>query len=330
MDITRLLDGGRAVLAPMAGYTDRAFRLLCAKHGAALTCTEMISARAMTYGDRRTALLCDTEEGDPPTAVQLFGHDPEVVAGAVVMLAPRAAAIDLNMGCPAPKIVSNGDGCALMRDLPLAGRIIEAAVKASPVPVTVKLRLGWDEGHKNAAELARLAESLGAAAIYVHGRTRERMYRPPVDLDGIAEVRQAVSIPVVANGDIFSPGAALDTVRATGCRSVMIGRGALGDPFIFARIRAALENAEFREPTAQERFDAAREHMTLMARLKDERIAMLQARKHIVHYFGGIRGAAALRIRANAMHTLGDALELLDAAQEIAQDTQGGGEDGRA
>ncbi|MFQ9127987.1 MAG: tRNA dihydrouridine synthase DusB [Butyricicoccaceae bacterium] len=243
MQIGTVKIDGRLVLAPMAGVTDLAFRRICREHGAALTVTEMVSTKALCYQDRKTPRLLELAPDEHPAAAQIFGHEPETMAeGARIALEKSGCdIIDINMGCPAPKIAGNGDGSALMRSLPLASRVIEAVVKAVNVPVTVKFRKGWDEGSVNCVEFARMAEQSGAAAIAVHGRTRAQQYSGRADWDAIRAVKQAVSIPVIANGDVAVPEDAVRILEYTGADGAMIGRGALGDPWIFERANVLLE-----------------------------------------------------------------------------------------
>ena len=242
MQIGSVTLAGRLALAPMAGVTDRAFRQICREHGAALTVTEMVSTKALCYQDRKTPRLLALGEDEHPAAAQVFGHEPETMAeGAKIARAVSGCdIIDINMGCPAPKIVNNGDGSALMRDPALAARVIEAVVKAVDVPVTVKFRKGWDEKSVNCVEFARMAEAAGAAAITIHGRTRAQQYSGKADWDAIRAVKQAVSIPVFANGDVAEPADAVRILEYTGADAVMIGRGALGDPWIFERANALI------------------------------------------------------------------------------------------
>lgn len=323
MDFYELLKGEGAWLAPMAGYSDLAFRTVCASFGAKLCYSEMISARALCYRDKKTREYCEIGKEEGPVILQLFGHEPDIMARAAALLEPYpAVAIDINMGCPTPKIVGNGDGCALMRDLELSRRIIAAVVAGAKKPVTVKMRLGWDESSKNAPELARIAEREGAAAICVHGRTRAAMYRPPVDLEGIAEVARAVALPVIANGDIRCRADAEHMRKVTGARHVMIGRGALGNPFIFAEINGQLKGTA--APLGV-RLDAAIAHISLMARHKGERAAILQARKHMPHYFKGMPGGVALREAANKMETMAHFNNIVETARQTGPIEGGNG-----
>ena len=251
MQIGTVKIDGRLVLAPMAGVTDLAFRRICREHGAALTVTEMVSTKALCYQDRKTPRLLELAPDEHPAAAQIFGHEPETMAeGARIALEKSGCdIIDINMGCPAPKIAGNGDGSALMRSLPLASRVIEAVVKAVNVPVTVKFRKGWDEGSVNCVEFARMAEQSGAAAIAVHGRTRAQQYSGCADWDAIRAVKQTVSIPVIANGDVAVPEDAVRILEYTGADGAMIGRGALGDPWIFERANAS-RNRRLPSPAA--------------------------------------------------------------------------------
>ena len=294
-------------LAPMAGFSDRTFRLLCRERGADLVTSEMISAKGLLFMSERTRALYLPREGDAPYAVQLFGSEPETIARAVAIverdLGGLLRAIDLNMGCPAPKIAGNGDGSALMRDPVLAGRIVRAAVKTAHVPVSVKFRKGWDAAHENAVEFARVCEENGAAFLTIHGRTREQMYSGVADRACMAAVKRAVSIPVIANGDVHGAASAQDTLRETGCDGVMIGRGALGNPFVFEEIRCALEGREYTRPTLQERRETAMRHVRLALAEKGDH-AIIELRKHLAFYLRGRPDAAKLRTRINTCKTL--------------------------
>lgn len=276
----------------------------------------MISAAAVYYNDRKTFELARIGEGEGPCAVQIFGHDPAMMAHAAAELYARAeikpSAFDINMGCPVKKVTASGDGSALMRDLPLAAKIIEAVVKASPVPVTVKMRTGWDKEHKNCAELAVIAEQCGASALTVHGRTREDMYYPgTVDLYSIAAVKDAVGIPVTANGDVTDAESARRTLEITGADSLAVGRAALGDPFVFGRIKAGLEGAEYTEPSMHGRLCCAAEHLRMIVELKGERVGVCEARKHMAWYTKGMSNAASSRKKLNAASTMAEMIQLL-------------------
>lgn len=316
-----------AALAPMAGVADRAFREICAQFGAAYVVGEMVSAKGLSYRSEKSAQLLEMGEQDRicPQAIQLFGDEPSTMAEAArTALEYRPDVIDINMGCPAPKIAGGGSGSALMKNLPLAGEIIRAvvsAVKPWGIPVTVKIRKGWDDELVNAVEAAQVAEEMGAAAIVVHGRTRKQMYAPPVDLDIIARVKRAVSIPVMGNGDVDSPERAAEMYRATGCDLVMAGRGALGAPWLFRQIAAYLEDGTLLpDPAPKEKMDIMLRHIRLACSYKGEYRAMREARSHAAHYFKGWHGAAELRCRSGRLETMRDLEELAAFALAIVED----------
>lgn len=323
MQIGSVTLAGRLALAPMAGVTDLAFRQICREHGAALTVTEMVSTKALCYQDRKTPRLLALGEDEHPAAAQVFGHEPETMAeGAKIARAVSGCdIIDINMGCPAPKIVNNGDGSALMRDPALAARVIEAVVKAVDVPVTVKFRKGWDEKSVNCVEFARMAEAAGAAAITIHGRTRAQQYSGNADWDAIRAVKQAVSIPVFANGDVAEPADAVRILEYTGADAVMIGRGALGDPWIFERANALIETGVCPPlPPFAERIGTAVQQIELAAAQKGEYIAMLEARRHVNCYLKYERGLKTFKTRICALERLE---QLYGIAEELKQ-TVGG------
>ncbi len=306
---------GLLALAPMAGVADAAFRAVCREQGAAYTVSEMVSAKALLYQDSKARKLLERTPGDAPMAVQLFGSEPEVLAEAAKKARDLSGCelIDLNMGCPVGKVVRNGEGSALLRDLPLAGRIIEAVVRAVDVPVTVKLRKGWDGGSVAAPELAKLAEEAGAAAVCVHGRTRAQMYAGRADWDLIREVKAAVGIPVMANGDVFEPEDVPRILHRTGADLVMIGRGAMGNPWIFSRGLAALEGREVPPmPGARERADMAERQFRLALAFKGEKIACLEARKHVCWYLRGIPYASFAKERITRAETAADVEKVLE------------------
>ena len=309
MDIGNVHIPGRAALAPMAGVTDAAFRHICRAHGAALTCTEMVSSRGLVYNDPKTKELLFCPPGDGPVAAQIFGSDPAVMAEAAQMALELSGAdiLDINMGCPVGKIVKGGDGSALMNDPDLAGRIIEACVKAVDRPVTVKFRKGWDGGNVNAVEFAKVCESAGAAALTVHGRTRVQMYSGVADWDIIRDVKAAVSIPVIANGDVFSGEAAARILKRTGADMCMVGRGAFGDPWIFERINAALiGEPEPALPPLAARMDEALTQFELACAWKDPHIACLEARKQLCWYLRGVPWSGPAKREIVKVNTLDD------------------------
>ncbi len=281
-------------LAPMAGVTDLAFRKICDRFGAGLSYTEMVSLKALTFSDKKTRRLMLTQ--DLPTAVQVFGSEPENFTKIIPEVECEGLFVDINMGCPAPKIANNGEGSALMKNLSKAEAVIDAAVSAATKPVTVKMRAGWDENSINAVELARIAQSCGASAVTVHGRTREQFYSGKADRGIIKKVCESVSIPVIANGDIFSAEDAKSVIAETGAAAVMVGRGAEGNPWIFSQINELFcEGSVKTIPSRNEKIDVALEHIRLICDLKGEYIGIREARKHASWYIKGMRGSAILR-----------------------------------
>ncbi len=303
-----------AALAPMASVADRAYRLMCREYGAAYVVSEMVSAKGICYSDRKTAALCTVTDEERPMAVQLFGSEPDFMAEAVkIVLEYRPDIIDINMGCPVPKVVNTGAGSALMRDIPLAARITEAAVKAAgDVPVTIKIRSGWDKEHICAAEMAKALEASGAAAVAVHGRTRDQFYSGTADRQVIADVVNAVSIPVIGNGDITDADSCMDMYSRTGCALAMIGRGSYGAPFIFREIAARLAGEEYSPPGVEERMRIMLRHISLMLELSDkpEHLAIHEARKHAAWYMNGYYGSAKFRGRCYQLSSYAEAEEL--------------------
>lgn len=303
------------LLAPMAGITDATYRGICRAMGADFSYTEMVSAKGMHYDNANTGALLETAPEETVFGVQIFGSEPDILAEAAHTLCrgnlAGLAVIDINMGCPAHKIVRNGEGSALMKNEPLAAKIIGAVVQASSVPVSVKFRKGWDEEHANAVSFARMAEEAGAAVITVHGRTREQMYEGRADWDIIAQVKQAVHIPVIGNGDIFCGGDALAMRAQTGCDGVMVARGARGNPFVFREIRAALDGVPYCAPTPAQRMDMAAAHAEALIAKKGPG-AVAELRKHVAWYAGGLRGASELRRRVNAVANIQDLLGLIE------------------
>lgn len=303
----------RALLAPMAGVTDRAYRELCMSMGAGFCVSEMVSSKALSFGSKKSEELMDISLQERPCGIQIFGDDPSCMAEAAeAAMRHNPEIIDINMGCPAPKISGNGSGSALMKNPELCGRITDAVVKAVSVPVTVKIRKGWDDDMINAPEVAKICEQAGASAITVHGRTRKQFYKPPVDYDIIRQVKQSVSIPVIANGDVDSAQKAKQVLDYTGCDFVMIGRASLGNPWIFTQINTYLDNpgAVLYFPTIEEKLNTMVAQVAKMVEYKGEYIALRQARKLASGYFKGIRGAASLRNDAGKIETLDDLIRL--------------------
>ena len=316
MQIGSVTIDSRLALAPMAGVTDAAFRQICAEKGAGYTVTELVSAKALCYRDKKTAQLLQPFPGEHPFAAQIFGSDASCMAEAAQLALEISGAdiIDINMGCPVGKVVNNGDGCALMKDPEKAARIAEAVVQAVKVPVTAKMRRGWDKGSINAVELAKMLEQAGVSAVAVHGRTRAQMYGGEADWNTIRDVRQAVGIPVIANGDVFSAEAAVRILRFTGADMAMIGRGSFGDPWLFEQAAAALEGRDIPPlPPFAERWDTAVRQTELAAQYHGERVAMLEARHHLCWYLKGVRYANYYKEKIVQLSTL-DELHALSAA----------------
>ncbi len=305
---------GCCALAPMAGVTDRAFREICIEFGASYVVTEMVSSKGLAMGDRKSDKLMLLGETERPAAVQIFGCEPEIMAEAARMAEQTGCTvIDINMGCPAPKVAGNGGGSALMKDPDLAARITEKCVNAVSLPITCKIRTGWDEENINAVEMALKLENAGASAITVHGRTRKQMYAPPVNRDVIRQVKEAIKIPVIANGDVTDVDSARRMLEKTECDFLMMGRGALGAPWKFAMINSALCGGEIiPEPTIEEKMQIMIRHITRMCEYKGEFIGMREARKHAGWYIKGMRGAAAMRQSIGSLETIDQLKELAE------------------
>ena len=303
----------RYILGPMAGVTDLPFRLLCKEQGAGLLCMEMVSAKAIYYNNRNTESLLEIHPDETPVSLQLFGSDPKIMSEMAKRIEERPFAIlDVNMGCPVPKVVRNGEGSALMKEPKLVYEIVSALVKAIDKPVTVKIRKGFDDDHVNAVEIAKIVEEAGAAAVAVHGRTREQYYSGKADWDIIRQVKEAVSIPVIGNGDVTSPQKADELVRQTGCDGIMIARGAEGNPWIFSEMIHWEETGELPpRPDKDEIREMMLKHARLQLKYKGEFCGIREMRKHVAWYTKGLKGAARLREKVNAVESLEELENLL-------------------
>ena len=321
MKLGKLTLPATAMLAPMAGVSDRALREICRGYGAAATVGEMVSSKGLLQGSRKSAALMEIGEAEQPSAIQLFGDEPEAMARAAALAQEyHPAWLDINMGCPAPKIAGNRSGSSLMLDPDRAAAIIRAVVRESSLPVTVKFRKGWDSEHVNAVEFAEMAEAAGASAVTVHGRTREQMYAPPVDWDIIRQVKEAVSIPVIGNGDVTSPETAKALYEASGCDLVMIGRGALGAPWLFCQVEQYLTTGHYDPaPPIEERMQEMLRHFSLAVQYKGEGFLSHEARKHCGWYMTGLRGAASFRREAGTIKTMDDVRRL---AERVIKETR--------
>ena len=309
------------VLGPMAGVTDRAFRTICAELGAGITVTEMVSSRALVYKDKKSAGLLRKNEGSLCGA-QIFGNDPAIMAEAAVLALEISGCdfLDINMGCPMPKIANSGDGCGLMRTPELAGQIVAAVTKAVSVPVTVKCRLGWDKGSINVLDFAHRMEDNGAAMVTVHGRTRSQLYSGVADWDMITKVKRELSIPVIANGDIISPETAVNCMKRTGADGIMIGRASFGDPWVFEQVKAALNNQPIPErPALKERIAVAVRQFEMSQQDYGEHIACLEARKHLIWYLRGVSHSSYYKNQISSLNTMEDIYRI---AKDIVRDLQ--------
>ena len=295
----------RVFLSPMAGVTDLPFRLICKEQDCGMLYTEMVNAKALCYDDQNTKKMLKIEDAEHPLAIQIFGSDPEYMGGAAKILNSYPNEIlDINMGCPAPKVVKNGDGSALLKNPELAGKVLRAVVDNSEKPVTLKIRKGWDDTCINAVEIAKIAEDSGISAIAIHGRTREQYYSGKADWDIIREVKENVSIPVIGNGDVFEVEDAINMLNKTNCDAIMIGRGAQGNPWIFKRINHYMQTGEILpEPTLEEKIDTAMKHLKLAVEEHGEYVAVREMRKHIAWYLKGLRNSARVRDEINKIES---------------------------
>ncbi len=304
----------KLMLAPMAGVTDMTFRKLCVEQGAEGTVSEMISAKGLYYKDKKTAELAKSDESENCFFLQLFGSEPEIVAYSakkVCEMNPNIKAVDINMGCPMPKITGNGEGSALMKAPELAGRIVKAVADCG-INVTVKMRTGWDSASLNAPELAKICEQSGAKMICVHGRTKEQLYRPPVDTEAIKKVKKSVGIPVIANGGIYSGADALRLLEVTGCDGVAVGQGSMGNPWIFKEILYSMDGKSYTRPEREEVLTMAWRHVKMLCADKGEYIGVRESRKHLGWYIKGLAGASEARGKINTAQSMDEIKEILD------------------
>lgn len=319
MNIGGLVPDNNVFLAPMAGVTDKAFRIICKEFGAGLVYTEMVSSKGLYYGSERTSLMLDIDKREAPAVIQIFGSEPDIMGYMAEEISQRqdVAYIDINMGCPAPKIVKNKEGSYLMREPELAEAIVKKVVKKSKKPVTVKIRKGWDENSVNAVEFAKMLEASGASAIAIHGRTRCQMYEGRADWDIIKKVKESVNVPVIGNGDVVTPEDAKRLLEYTNCDAVMIGRGALGNPWIFKRtVKYLQEGILIDEPTPQEKINEAIRHLNMMYEFKGQR-GVIEMRKHIAWYLKGLKNATIIRDKINRLQLREEIINLLQEYKSV-------------
>ena len=315
MNIGNLNLDNRVFLSPMAGVTDLPFRLICKEQDCGMLYTEMVNAKALCYDDQNTKKMLKIEEEEHPVAIQIFGSDPEYMGGAAKILNSYPNEIlDINMGCPAPKVVKNGDGSALLKNPELAAKVLKAVVGNSEKPVTLKIRKGWDDTCINAVEIAKIAEDCGISAIAIHGRTREQYYSGKADWDIIRQVKENVSIPVIGNGDVFEVEDAINMLNQTNCDAIMIGRGAQGNPWIFKRINHYMQTGEILpEPTLEEKINTAKKHLKLAVEEHGEYVAVREMRKHIAWYLKGLRNSARVRDEINKIESYEEVVNKLES-----------------
>ncbi len=318
MKIGNLELKNKVFLSPMAGVTDLPFRLICKEQDCGMLYTEMINAKALCYDDENTKKMLKIEKEEHPVAVQIFGSDPEFMGRAAqIMNEYPNEILDINMGCPAPKVVKNGDGSALMRNPKLAEEVLKAVVNNSKKPVTLKIRKGWDDDSVNALEIAKIAEASGISALAIHGRTREQYYSGKADWDIIAEIKQNISIPVIGNGDVFTVEDSINMLEKTKCDAIMIGRGAQGNPWIFKRINHYMQTGEILpEPTIEEKINTAKKHLKLAVQEDGEYVAVREMRKHLAWYIKGLKNSARIRDEINKIESYEDVVAKLDAYME--------------
>ena len=315
MKIGNLNLDNRVFLSPMAGVTDLPFRLICKEQDCGMLYTEMVNAKALCYDDQNTKKMLKIEEEEHPVAIQIFGSDPEYMGGAAKILNSYPNEIlDINMGCPAPKVVKNGDGSALLKNPELAAKVLKAVVGNSEKPVTLKIRKGWDDTCINAVEIAKIAEDCGISAIAIHGRTREQYYSGKADWDIIRQVKENVSIPVIGNGDVFEVEDAINMLNQTNCDAIMIGRGAQGNPWIFKRINHYMQTGEILpEPTLEEKINTAKKHLKLAVEEHGEYVAVREMRKHIAWYLKGLRNSDRVRDEINKIESYEEVVNKLES-----------------